>query len=223
VQWCAERPPPERAAVVPLLDDATRSVRIEAARALLDARSSPTSAARGKSFMRALAELRASLEHNADRSGALLELAGIEIALAEPGHGERAEALFRRALALEPSFAASYLNYADFLRAEQREPEAITTLEQGLEKCRDRAPLEHALGLAWVRRGDRARGLSHLERAYRAAPEALQLGYVYAVALHDAGKLPQAVQVLKALQRRAPSDRATAELLARYSSAKGSP
>jgi predicted Zn-dependent protease len=151
-----------------------------------------------------------------------LELAQVELLGRDRNAAQsRAEALMRRALALDPSFAGAYLNLADHLRELGRDADASAVLEEGLRKSRDHAPLEHALGLSWVRRGDKARGLEHLAKAYRLAPDSGRMGYVYAVALFDTGRRDQAIAVLEKLHQRLPGDLATLDLLARYGRSAG--
>jgi predicted Zn-dependent protease len=215
----AERP----AALTPLLSDGYRSVRLEAARGLLDVPRAALPPAALSHASRVQAELRASLEHNADRAGALLDLARLELVRA-PGDSparDQVQALFQRALELEPTLAAVYINYADYLREQGRDAEAIAILEVGLDKSRDDAPLEHALGLAWVRSGDKNKALEHLARAHQLAPDSARLGYVYAVGLFDAGKQQQAIDVLERLRRTAPGDLSLLEALARYTRLSG--
>lgn len=209
-------PDERRQTLVPLLSDRVRAVRLEAARHLCDVASlSPGEQA---TLAPVLEDLRGSLEHNADRAGALLELANLALArAARPGSADaEAEALFEQAERLEPSLAVVYLNHADFLRERRRDADAVSLLERGLKKCHDRAPLEHALGLAEVRRGNKTAGLPHLRRAFELAPGASQLGYVYAVALFDTGRVKDAIVVLQKLHRAAPADLETMQLLARY-------
>lgn len=221
-QLFAARPGPEsQSALVALLNDEARSVRIEATRGLLEAPRGSLSESERSALQRGLVELRASLEHNADRPGAVLELARLELREAAGKASAKAEALFKRALALDANFAASYLNYADHLRQQKREGEARALLEQGLRKSRDHAPLEHALGLALIRGGDKAGGLAHLGRAHRLAPSSNRLTYVYAVALFDAGRREQAISLLEKLHQQAPGDQAALELLARYARLTG--
>jgi len=206
----------QRAQLIPLLADPVRSVRLEAARGLLEFPRESLSEAERAALARVSEDLRASLEYNADHPGALLDLARLELGSGEPDAPTKAEALFENALSLDPTFAGAYLNYADFLRARARDPEAAALLDRGLEKTRDRAPLEHALGLTWLRLADKPRGLAHLAAAYRLAPNTTAYGYVYAVALFDSGSQPHAVTILEQLHRRAPADRAVTEALAHY-------
>jgi tetratricopeptide (TPR) repeat protein len=202
----------------PLLSDEVRSVRLEAVRTLLEARSDEWSEADRKAMARDREELRSSLESNGDRPEAVVDLARLDLAAPSPPAAMKAdvEGLLRKAIALDPSFVGSHLALADFLRAQSRDETAVEVLERGIREAGDRAPLEHALGLARVRLGDKRRALEHLRRAYDLDPSAVQFGVVYAVALHDAGEPANAVAVLSRLHDRFDGDRAVTELLARY-------
>lgn len=213
--------PQARGLLVALLGDAVRSVRIEAARGLLDVPSSALSETDRSALGRVVVELRASLEHSADRPAALLGLARLELREAASASSTKAEELFRTALGLDPNFAASYLNYADYLRAQKRESEALALLKAGILKSQDDAPLEHALGLALVRAGDTALGLEHLGKAHRLAPDANRLAYVYAVALFDTGQRDRAIALLENVRQKTPGDLSAVELLAQYLRATG--
>ncbi len=221
----ADRPQAERrAGLLPLLTDAVRSVRLEATRGLLDLPTEGLQPAAASSLARAKVELRASLEENADRVGQLLDLARLELSIATDAAGvAKAETLFRRALSVDPTYSAAYVNYADFLRSLKREAEGLAVLKEGLQKSRDTAPLEHALGLALVRTGEKVGAIDHLGKAHRLAPTSVRMGYVYAVALFDGGKQKEALDVLEKLYRAQPGDRSVLQLLAHYTKLAGSP
>jgi len=214
------------ALVLPLLSDKLMSVRLEAVRTLLEARRDAWSDADRKSFDRARDELRASLEFNADRPEALLDLARLSL-VASPRSGSidatnDAEALLRKALALDPTFAGTYLNLADFLRTKGRDQEALEVLKRGIARAGgDRASLEHALGLAHVRLGDRPAALEHLRRAHELAPLSVRFGYVYAVALHDSGEKRTAIALLERLYERFDGDLGLLGTLAEYHAQAG--
>ncbi len=70
-----------------------------------------------------------------------------------------------------------------------------------------RAPdLHHALGLLLVRKGDKAAALKELGVAAKLAPDNARYGFVYAVALHSAGRRGEALSVLRAAEARHPYD-----------------
>jgi predicted CXXCH cytochrome family protein len=190
-----------------LLSDSARSVRLEAARALVDAPPELGSGADRAAFERVRDELRASLEFNADRPEARLELARLG--------GDR-EALLKKSLELDPSFAGTYLELAEDLRARGDDRQAIELLKRGLEKAGQRPSLEHALGLALVRVGDKTTALSHLRRAHELAPSSVRFGLVYAVALHDTGAKPAAIDALERLHERFDGDVEVTQTLDAY-------
>jgi Flp pilus assembly protein TadD len=148
-------------------------------------------------------ELRASLLYNADRAGGLSELGHMA---ALDGKASEAQRWFRAAIELEPTFAGAYLNLADFHRAGGNDAEALRLLEQGLKRAEEKAPLEHALGLAQVRAGKKAEALAHLSRAVQLAPDEPRFGFVYAVALHDTGKISESIALLERLHTRFAAD-----------------
>src|SRR6185503_848053 len=130
------------------------------------------------------------------------------------------ETLLRRGLRLDPAFAASYVDLADFFRVRGKGRDALEVLKQGIEKVRDRAPLEHALGLTLVRLGDKRAALAHLRRAYELAPSSIRLGFTYAVALHDSGENRAAIAVLERLHERFDGDVEVTNLLMSYRAAE---
>jgi predicted CXXCH cytochrome family protein len=212
----AQDPSLESALARPLLSDNVRSVRLDAIRALLEHRTEAWSEADQKAFDRDRDELRMSLESNDDRPEALLDLARVELATSSGSATGKAEALLRRAIALDPTFAGSYLALADFLRAAGQDEAAAHVLESGIRDAGDRAPLEHALGLAHVRLGDKRGALEHLRRAHDFAPRSIRFGLVYAVALHDGGEPAKAIALLSDLHDRFDGDVEVTALLAQY-------
>jgi Flp pilus assembly protein TadD len=69
--------------------------------------------------------------------------------------------------------------------------------------------LHHALGLALVRAKRLGDALSELQRAAELGPEQARYTYVYAVALHSAGRKEEAIDALKVNFARHPNDRDT--------------
>ncbi len=208
----------EAALARPLLSDEVRSVRLEAVRALLDARTDAWSEAERKAFDRGRDELRTSLHSNADRPEALLDLARLELASSAGSAAVKADAevLLRKSIALDPRFGGGYLALADFLRTLGQDDKAVDVLESGLREVHDRAPLEHSLGLALVRLGDKRLALEHLRRAHDLAPDIVRFGLVYAVALFDAGERAKALALLSRLHDRFDGDLAVTRLLDQY-------
>jgi tetratricopeptide (TPR) repeat protein len=194
-----------RAQLLPaLLADPVRLVRMDAARALAgepEARLSPADRVR---FAAALDEYVAAERFNADRPEGRANLGNLHAA---QGRAEQAEAAFRAALALDPSFEQAALNLADVQRGRGLEQEAERTLREALGRNPRSGPAHFALGLSLTRQKRMAEALEELERATRLDPESARFAYVHAVALNDSGQAAAARRQLEALLKRQPFDR----------------
>ena len=187
-----------------LLDDPVRMVRIETARALAGAPEQGLPAARRAAFDRALAEYMAAQAYNADRPEGRSSLGTL---YAERGDAAAAIAEYRKALALDPTHVQAYANLADLQRGQRAEKDAEATLREGLARNPKSPVLRYALGLSLARQKRTAESLKELGEAARLAPNDARLAYVYAVALNDAGKRREALDLLRATVKRSPWDR----------------
>jgi predicted CXXCH cytochrome family protein len=182
-------PPQERRALVPLLADPARIVRMQAARNLAPlAASGALDATQLEAYRKAADEFVAAERFNADRPENRTNLGGF---LAESGDAAGAEAEYRAALRLDPAFAPAWANLADLFRMLGRETEAEGTLRAGLEQVPRDAMLHHALGLSLVRQRRHAEALRELKLATQLAPQNQRFAYVYNVASRE---LANAVQ-----------------------------
>ena len=73
----------------------------------------------------------------------------------------------------------------------------------------------------WQRQGRRDEALTLLERAYTLLPGTPRYGYVYAVALHDAGSVGKAIAVLTSVHAAWPADADTVAALAMFERNRG--
>jgi predicted CXXCH cytochrome family protein len=211
--------PAERiAALSPMLDDPVRAVRIEAARLLAPAVSSLAAELRA-GFDRALAEFEAAQTENADRPEALANLGNL---YSSRGETTRAEDAYRKAIALDSRFVPAYANLADLYRVGRRDADAERALRDGLRVVPNTATLREALGLTLVRQGKRREALAEFEAAVKAAPDDPRHTYIYAVALHDAGRRAEAVRLLESAAKRA-GDRDVLLALAAFKREAGEP
>ena len=76
-------------------------------------------------------------------------------------------------------------------------------LREGLRATPSAVALREALGLALVRLGRKHEALAEFAAAYKAAPGQARGAYVYALALADAGRRPEALRVLGDAARQA--------------------
>jgi len=79
------------------------------------------------------------------------------------------------------------------------------------------AGLHHALGLALTRLKRTDEAIAELHRAAEIEPDRARYSYVYAVALHSAGRGEEAMTVLKQILVRHPDDRDTLLALISFS------
>ena len=197
--------PATRLRILPrMLDDPVRMVRIEAARGLVGPPEKELPASRRAAFDRALAEYVAVQTYNADRPEGRSSLGTLHF---ERGDLDAATAEYRKALELDPTFVLAYANLADLQRSRGAEQDAEATLREGLARNPKAALLHHALGLSLARQQRTAESLKALGEAMKLAPDNARLAYVYAVALNDAGKRREAMELLRATLKRQPWDR----------------
>ncbi|HET8948385.1 MAG TPA: tetratricopeptide repeat protein, partial [Candidatus Polarisedimenticolia bacterium] len=163
-------------------------------------------------------ELRRSLAMSADRAESHFNLGNLE---RQSGRAAEAEAAYRKAATLDPTFVPATVNLADLLAADGRAGEAEHVLREALERQAGSADLEHALGLVLVRRHDLREALPHLAAAARLRPEETRYAYVHAVALHDSGDAAAAMKILERTLAARPADADVLEALVAYSRERG--
>jgi predicted CXXCH cytochrome family protein len=186
----------------PLLDDPVRIVRLEAARVLASTPSGALTDKARHSFELAAGEYVASQRLHADRPEHRTNLGTF---LAQRGRYVEAEVEFRAAIGILPTYVPAWANFADMRRMEGRDADAEAVLREGLRHV-SAASLHHALGLTLVRLHRSAEVVSELEIAARLEPVAPNYAYVYAVALHSAGRTNDALDEIERALRRSPGN-----------------
>jgi len=127
-----------------------------------------------------------------------------------------AEKAYRNALKLSPLFVPAMLNLADMYRASGMDEQAEPLLLRATTLAPSEASPLHALGLLKVRQGKLEEALVWLQKAAEADPRNYRYGYVYAVALWEAGKRGQAVAGLESMLERLGGNREIVSALASY-------
>ncbi|MGZ8922787.1 MAG: tetratricopeptide repeat protein [Methylosarcina sp.] len=186
-------------AAAPLLNDPVRGVRIEAARILADVPDSQFPVDQLNARASALKEYQNYLTLNADWPSETVNQGNL---LLRQGQVDAAIVAYQRTLQLDPLFAGAYVNLADAYRQLEQEETGEKYLRQGLALLPLAADLHHALGLLLVRKTDQSAALIELAEAAKLAPDNPRYAYVYAIALHSAGRTKQALAVLKAADKR---------------------
>jgi tetratricopeptide (TPR) repeat protein len=187
-----------------LLRDPIRTVRLEAVSSLVDVPRHLYTTEQLATLDQVIGEYRQAQAVNADRAEAHVNLGALDARLGTP---EAAEAAYRAAIRLQPSFIPSYINLADLYRQQGREDLVARTLREALQADPAHADAHHALGLSLVRQQRLRDAIPELAEASRLRPNVARYAYVYAVALHETGQFQQALQVLKDAQQRHPADR----------------
>ncbi|MBB5190729.1 putative CXXCH cytochrome family protein [Silvimonas terrae] len=204
-------PDTRRPLLVPLLADTVRGVRIEAARALVDARDQlGTDRPRWDQVIAEYRQVQASL---AERPESHLNLAGLD---RELGQHDAARAEINKTLALNPDFLPAITMKAEYLSAADDTAGGIDLLRAAIARHPDAGLLYHALGLAQIRAGDRPGALQSLKMAWQKMPADASFGYVYAVAQHDTGDPAGAIKTLDAVIKAHPESRDAAMTAVRY-------
>ena len=204
-------PPANRLHAARLLGDATRLVRIEAARALAFVPLSAIPAAARPAFARAWEELLASERVAAERPEAQVNIAGL---LAARGEQVGAEAAYRASLARDAAFLPALVNLAGFEEARGRMEPALSLLRQAVMAHPDAADAHFALALFHVRSGEVAQSLEPLAASARLAPEEPRYRFTQALALQRLGRAAEARSALRLLLEHHPRHRDSLMVLA---------
>ncbi len=192
------------ALVSPLLSDSNRGVRIRAASLLSAVPTASQPPADRDKFERAAAEFIAAQRLNADRPEARATLGNF---LARRGLPADAEAEYQAALRLSPQYAPAAVNLADLYRQLGRDAEGEKVLRMTIAASSRDAGLHYALGLTLTRLKQPNEALAEFRHAFELDPARARYAYVYAVALHSAGRGNEAISILKESLARHPNDR----------------
>jgi Tfp pilus assembly protein PilF len=211
-------PATRRRYIARMLDDPVLAVRIEAARALAGTAEQGLSPSARPAFDKALAEYIAVQTYNADRPEGRMNLGNIHAQRRDVG---AAIAEYRKAIEIDPTFVAAYVNLADLYRAGGAEGEAEKILREGIVRVPRDATLHHTLGLVLTRQKKGAEALKEFKTATALAPASGRFAYVYGVALNSSGRSAEAIRVLNAALARQPFDRDILSGLAYFNAQAG--
>jgi predicted CXXCH cytochrome family protein len=198
----------------PLLTDSIRGVRIAAASALAAVVPADLAAADRERFERAAAEFVAAQRLNADRPEARSTLAGF---FARQRLFGDAETEYKAALRLSPQYTVATVNLADLYRQLGRDSDGESVLRSALEIAPRIAGVHHALGLTLTRLKRPEAALEELQKSAELGPDEARYSYVYAVALQSAGRIADAMMVLKENVARHANDRDSLMALVTFS------
>jgi tetratricopeptide (TPR) repeat protein len=115
------------------------------------------------------------------------------------------------------TYGPAAINLADLYRQLGRDGDGESVLRAAIAASPQDAGLHHALGLALTRLKRRDESLGELRRAAELDRDRARYAYVYAVGLHSAGHVDEAMTVLKESLARHPGDRDTLLALVSFS------
>jgi tetratricopeptide (TPR) repeat protein len=199
--------------VSPLLADAVRTVRTEAALAVAGVPAEAMTEHDLAARERATTDFIAAQKLSSDRPEGHLGLAAL---YAKQQLFDQAESELKRALAIDPAFVPAAVNLADLYGTMGRDAAAEPILRAALGHAPNHPALLHALGLTMVREKRTRESLGWLAEAARRGQDNPRYGFVYAVALHDDGWKRDALKELEGVLEHHPYDRDSLAALAAY-------
>jgi tetratricopeptide (TPR) repeat protein len=200
-----ERAPPRArvARLQPLLSDPRRTVRIEAARALVDVPSQFVPRESLLALRSATAEYQASLLATADFPETQMNIAGLA---SRTGNPDAAQAALRAALRLDPYLVEGWINLGVLQQAAGRTREAETSLRSGLAKLPQSGALYNTLGLLYAERGNYGDAAKSLQRAAELMPDDVRVRYNLSLSLERSGQGDAAEAAMRAALDLDPDD-----------------
>jgi Flp pilus assembly protein TadD len=191
-------------AILPLLSDPVRAVRVEAARAIAGTDPQTMTPEHRGAFASAYQELINAEMIDADRPESHLNLGLLKTRRQQTSE---AEAEYRTALRLDPKFVPALVNLADLNRQRGMDKEGAEQLRTAIAIEPNNAAIKHSLGLLLVRQRNYAEALPLLRDAATLDPDNARYAYVYAVALNSTGSAAEAKALLARTYKQHPTDR----------------
>ena len=139
------------------------------------------------------------------------------------GDVDKAEASFKRAIVIDPTFIQRYVNLADLYRIQARDDLGKNLLENALKIDNNSAEVHHVLGLLLVRAKRLDEADYHLGEAARIRFDNPRYSYVYSVLLNSTGRANEAINVLKQSLKEHPYNKEIMIALINYNSDLGKP
>jgi tetratricopeptide (TPR) repeat protein len=191
-------------AILPLLNDPVRAVRVEAARVIAGIDPQTMTPEQRSAFTSAYQELISAEMIDADRPESHLNLGLLKTRRQQLNE---AEAEYRTALRLDPKFVPALVNLADLDRQRGLDKEGADLLRTAIAIEPNNAAIKHSLGLLLVRQRNYTEALPLLRDANALAPDNARYAYVYAVALNSSGSAAEAKALLERTHKQHPTDR----------------
>jgi len=198
VQDAAER----TARLAPLLSDPFRAVRLEAAAQLAGTPPAQLQPYQRDALATAIADYEKAMEYSLDFSSAGHNLGLLYERLGDP---TRAEAYYRRAVAVDDLSAPPKTNLAILLAGQGKDDEAEKLLREVLAENPDQTQVAYSLGLLLAGRGKMEEAATLLARAAAGLPENARVAYNAGLALSRVGRNAEAERLLRRAVELQPS------------------
>jgi Flp pilus assembly protein TadD len=187
--------PAERVArLAPLLADPIRAVRLDAAAALAGTPGSLLKPYQSDALARETAAYVKAMEYSLDFAASAHNLGNLYAKEKDPA---KAEAFYRRAIAVDDLFFPAKSNLAILLAGEGKNAEAETLLRQVVAAYPDEPGATYSLGLLVAEKGDVAEAARLLSRAAAGMPRDARVHYNAGLALARAGRDADAEKALR--------------------------
>lgn len=134
-------------------------------------------------------------------------LSNLAVTWLDRGDPEKAEALLREAIALQPVFPDAYANLGNALRMRGAENEALAAYEQAIAQKPEHLNALFALGTLHQQRGESVKALMPLQKALGLAPDRAELLGAMGLALFHAGRAAEGFRLMTAACEKNPLDR----------------
>ena len=191
-------------ALLPLLTDPVRSVRIQAARSLAELLAQSILPKREKEQLAAgLAEYRAAQEYAGDMPGPHLNLGRL---YEDSGDRMSSIAEYKRALEIDPWFVQAAFNLTAVLNRMGRNAEAEQVLRDALERFPDEGELHYSLGLLLAELKRMEDALIALTDAARLIPRNPRIHYNRGLVLRELNRMGEAENSLLSAYSLTPGD-----------------
>jgi tetratricopeptide (TPR) repeat protein len=199
-------PSPPRAmieAILPLLSDPVRAVRVETARVIAGIDPQTLTPQQRNAFAVPYQEVIASELIDSELPESHLNLGLLKTRRQQLGE---AEAEYRTALHLDPKFVPAMVNLADLDRQRGQDKEGAELLRAAIAIEPNNAAINHSLGLLLVRQRNYTEALPLLRDAAKLDPDNARYAYVFAVALNSSGSPAEAKELLARTHKQHPTD-----------------
>jgi len=185
----------------PLLEDPSRLVRVEAARALAGAPNTLPGPMQSKPFEAAMNELQTAHRRNADRAATLVNRGNLQLSF-----NISAEAIeaYRTAIELNRFHTSAYINLADIYQRRGNEQKVQQLLKRGLKHRPEAPALHYAMALSKVRQQQHGAAIASLKKARRFGEDNPQYAYMLAIAYNSTAQPGKAMDLLASALKKFP-------------------